>query len=155
MVKAGELPQRRTYLRAYLQAARDGLIEDLGPSEKDLTTAEAVLIDRAISKLSIVRCIEEYVKEEGVFKGKELSPVLAKSYITYCESIRRDLEALGIKASKQKGILDLGQYIEEKAKDKAKGRGAPAPAGAVDLEEAAGIDVRKVKEAPDPGESLG
>lgn len=96
IVKAGELPKRRTYLRAYLQAARDGLIEDLGPREADLTTAQRVLVDRAVSKLSVVRCIEEHVKEEGVFRGRELSPVMAKSYITYCESIRRDLEALGI-----------------------------------------------------------
>jgi hypothetical protein len=140
MVKAGELPRQRTYLRAYLQAARDGLIEDLGPREEDLTTAQRVLVDRAISKLSVVRCIEEHVKEEGVFRGRELSPVMAKSYITYCESIRRDLEALGI--SKRAGERVLSP-----------------------LEIAAEIDAGKAKEAPDlgdkdqpgpgPGESLG
>ena len=114
IIRAGELPERRTYIRAYLQAARDGLIEDLGPREEDLTAAQRVLIDRAVSKLAVIRCIEEHVKETGVFKGKELSPVLAKSYITYTNSLRLDLEALGIDKRAEAKILDLGEYLQAK-----------------------------------------
>jgi hypothetical protein len=121
IIRAGELPERRTYIRAYLQAARDGLIEDLGPREEDLTTAQRVLVDRAISKLSVVRCIEEHVKEEGVFRGRELSPVMGKNYITYCESIRRDLEALGISKRAGERVLSPLEIAAEidagKAKD--------------------------------------
>lgn len=78
IIRAGELPKRRTYIRAYLQEAHDNLTRDLGPREEDLTAAQRVLIDRAVSKLAVIRCIEEHVKETGVFKGKELSPVLAQ-----------------------------------------------------------------------------
>jgi len=127
IVRGGELPKRRTYLRAYLQNCRDGLIEDLGPGEEDLTTAQRVLIDRAISKLGIVRCIEESVKEGGAFKGKELSSVLAKSYITYCESIRRDLEALGISKRAGERVLSPLEIAAEIDAGKAEaGQGAPA-----------------------------
>jgi hypothetical protein len=111
MVKAGELPKRRTYLRAYLAEVRASLISDLGPKETDLTMAERILINSVVSKLSIIRCIEEAVKEEGVFRGRELSAVLSKSYITYCESLRRDLQALGVNTRKGAEIVDLGEYI--------------------------------------------
>lgn len=111
MVKAGELPKRRTYLRAYLNEVRASLIADLGPKEADLTAAQRVLINGVISKLSIIRCIEEHVKENGVFRGRELSSVLAKSYITYTNSLRLDLLALGVNVRKGEEILDLGQYM--------------------------------------------
>jgi len=141
MVKAGELPRQRTYLRAYLQAARDGLIEDLGPREEDLTTAQRVLADRAVSKLSVVRCIEEHVKKEGVFRGRELSPVLAKSYITYCESIRRDLEALGI--SKRAGErvqspLEIAAEIDKGKVEAAQERAERPVAASADAPECPG-----------------
>lgn len=126
MVKAGELPKRRTYLRAYLSEARASLISDLGPKEADLTMAERILINSVVSKLSIIRCIEEAVKEEGVFRGLELSSVLSKSYITYCESLRRDLQALGIATRKGSDIVDLGQYIAAKDNEALEDASGPA-----------------------------
>jgi hypothetical protein len=127
IIRAGELPERRTYIRAYLQAARDGLIEDLGPREEDLTAAQRVLIDRAVSKLAVIRCIEEHVKETGVFKGKELSPVLAKSYITYTNSLRLDLEALGIDKRAAAKVLDLIEYVQAKDAENVRKAKAKAP----------------------------
>lgn len=97
MVRAGELPKRRTLLRAYLTAIREGLIRDVAGTEEELTTAQKVLVDRACSLLSIIRCVEEHTRENGVFKGKELAPVLLKSYCTYSAELRRTLEMLGIK----------------------------------------------------------
>lgn len=127
IVQAGELPERRTYLRIDLQASHDGLIKDLGPREADLTTAERLLIDRAISKLGVIRCIEEHVKETGVFKAGELSPVLAKSYTNYCESLRRDLEALGINKRAGERILSPLEIAAEIDAEKAEaGQAGPA-----------------------------
>jgi hypothetical protein len=106
MIQAGELPERRAYLRAYLTEVREGLVNDLGPLEEDLTTAQAVLIDRVISKLSILRCVEEHVREKGVFtKAGELGPVLSKSYLAWANSIRLDLQALGINTRAGERIL--------------------------------------------------
>ena len=97
MVRAGELPKRRTMLRAYLTGVREGLIADLAGSEERLSTVQAVLVDGAISLLSILRCVEEHTRETGVFKGRELAPVLGKSYCTYSAELRRVLESLGVK----------------------------------------------------------
>lgn len=124
MVRAGELPERRTYLRAYLTEVREGLVKDLGPLEADLTAAQVVLIDRTISKLSIIRCIEEHVRERGVFtKAGELDSVLSKSYLAWANSIRLDLQALGIDRKAGEKILsplEIAAEIdrEKTAKDK-------------------------------------
>jgi hypothetical protein len=106
ILKSGGLPESRTYLRTYITEVRRDMIRDLGPRESDLTAAARMVLDRAVSKLCIIRVIEEWVKEEGVFKGGELSPVLAKSYITYCESLRRDLLTLGISKRASDQLMD-------------------------------------------------
>lgn len=98
LLTRGELPEHRKYLRPYLTAVREGLIRDLGPAEEDLTTAQLVLVDRVITSLGIVRLIEEYVKDKGIFQNPEgfLNPALATHYIAYQNSIRLTLSALGI-----------------------------------------------------------
>jgi len=116
MVRAGELPKRRTTLRAYLSQVRQGLITDLGPHEEDLTTAQGVLVDRVVSLLSIVRCIEEHVREKGVFKAGELAPVLAHSYTTYSAELRRVLETLGIRGQAAERILTPYEIVEKEGK---------------------------------------
>lgn len=116
MVRSGELPKRRTALRAYLSQVREGLIHDLAASEVGLTTAQRVLVDRVVSLLSIVRCIEEHTRETGVFKGRELAPVLAKSYCTYSAELRRVLETLGIRGQAVDRILAPYEIIEKEAK---------------------------------------
>ena len=65
MIRRGELPERRGYIRRYLTACREQLIRDLGPMEADLTAAEIIILDRCISKLAVIRMIEEYFAETG------------------------------------------------------------------------------------------
>ena len=104
LVKKGEFPENRRYIANWLTEVREGLIEDLGPFENDLSTAQRVLIDRIISKLGVVRCIEEYIRENAVMTGSRLSPSLRESYLAYNNSIRLDLQALGIdKRQAEKG----------------------------------------------------
>jgi len=92
----GTMPENRAYLTSYLSAVREGLVKDLGPTEQDLSTAQIVLIDRCVTLLGTIRCIEEYVKEEGVFKGDELQPSLGTNYISFTGSLQRILALLGI-----------------------------------------------------------
>ena len=113
----GELPENRKYIRRYLTSVREGLIQDLGPTEVDLTTAQIVLIDRVVTKLGVIRCIEEYIRENTVMTGDRLSTSLRESYLAYNNSIRLDLQALGID-KKQSETLDLHEYIEDKYKKK-------------------------------------
>ena len=84
----GTLPENRKHIRRYLTEARENLIRDLGPAEVDLTVAQIILIDRIISKLGIVRCIEEYIRENSVMVGQDLAPSLKASYLAYNNSIR-------------------------------------------------------------------
>jgi hypothetical protein len=135
MVRAGELPKRRTVLRTYLSSVREGLIRDLAVSEEGLTTAQGVLVDRVVSLLSIVRCIEEHTRETGVFKGRELAPVLAKCYCTYSAELRRVLETLGISTKAGKRLLsplEITAEIDAAKASSAKeaGEGENAPLGA-------------------------
>jgi len=92
----GPLPSKRRYIERWLSEVRAGLISDLGPTEKDLTTGQAILIDRVIGKLGVLRCIEEHVREKGVLKGEELRGLLGKNYLGWANSLRLDLLALGI-----------------------------------------------------------
>ena len=117
LLTRGELPENRQYLRPYLTEAREGLIRDLGPTEEDLTAAQRILLDRVITNLGIVRLIEEYVKEKGIFQnpGGFLNPALATHYIAYNNSIRLNLQALGINkrvGDKILGPLELAAEID-------------------------------------------
>jgi len=89
----GRLPEHRVELRRYLSACRNGLIEDLGG---DLSTQETILVDRCISLLGVIRCIEEHAKEQGVFNNGKLQPSLGKHYISYTNSLKQILVNLGL-----------------------------------------------------------
>jgi len=109
----GELPENRKYIRKYLTEARENLIRDLGPSEEDLTTAQIIIIDRIISKLGIIRCVEEHIRENSVMEGNELAPSLKASYLAYNNSVRLDLLALGIDERKVNEVKPPYAYVEE------------------------------------------
>jgi len=94
-----------------LTAARENLIQDLGPTEQDLTAAQIILIDRVITKLGIVRCIEEHIRETSVMQGHNLAPSLRQSYLAYNNSIRLDLQSLGIN-KRAESIIDPIKYIQ-------------------------------------------
>ena len=103
----GDLPENRNHILKYLMAVREGLTRDLQDSGKGLTTAQIVLIDRITSLLGVVRCMEEHVREHSVFEGDELAPCLRASYLAYNNSLRLDLQALGIE---QKNDVFLAPY---------------------------------------------
>jgi hypothetical protein len=116
LLTRGELPENRKHIREYLTAVRENLIRDMGPLEKELTTAQIIIIDRIISKLGIVRCIEEHIKENTVIVGQNLAPSLRASYLAYNNSIRLDLQALGIEKKYDSSDENLKEYLEQKAK---------------------------------------
>jgi len=107
---SGQLPVNRTNILRYLMAVREGLIRDLGPCESDLSTARIVIIDRSISLLGIIRCIEEHARENGVFLNGELAPSLQNNYLAYCNSLRLNLAVLGLDAKKADETLNLSEY---------------------------------------------
>jgi len=96
LIKGGELPENRRYLRHYLSEIRAGLAEDLG-GESELTTAQRILLDRIISYLGIIRLIEEHARDHGVIdsRGRPTSG-LTGHYLTFNRQVREMLSLLGI-----------------------------------------------------------
>lgn len=119
----GELPEHRAYIEKYLTWARESLIGNLGPTEEDLTGAQIILIDRVVTKLGVIRCIEEHIRDNSVMVGANLAPSLRASYLAYNNSIRLDLQALGIDKKKGDEVLDLHAYIKEKDKNRGEDNG--------------------------------
>ena len=114
----GQLPEHRANILKYLIAVRQGLIQDFGPTENDLSTAQIVLIDRVTTKLGVIRCVEEHLRENSVMVGDDLAPSLKASFLAYNNSIRLDLlslEGLGVKKANE--ILDLKEYAKGKYGD--------------------------------------
>ena len=138
MVRAGEIPERVTHIRAYLTWIREGLIRDVAGEEANLTAAQVVLIDRAISILGVIRTVEESLAEVGIMKAGVLAGVLQDNYLAYCNSLRLILRELGIDKKAGEKILsplEIAAEIdkEKTAKDKGereKGRGEFVDPGA-------------------------
>lgn len=104
-LSTGRLPEHRREVERYLTAAREGLVRDLAGIEENLTTAQLIIIDRVIGKLGILRCMEEYIRENSVMVGNEIAPCLKASFLAYSNSLRLDLQALGIKTRAGERIL--------------------------------------------------
>lgn len=116
----GKLPEHRREVSRYLTAVRRGLIRDLGSTEEDLSAGQLILIDRVVTKLGIIRCMEEHVKETSVMAGNSVAPCLKASYLAYNNSVRLDLQALGLHMGKNEEPADLIDYIQTKDEDKNK-----------------------------------
>ena len=117
---SGRLPEHRVYLRRYLTNCREGLIADHG-GESNLSTAQALLIDRVISKLGCIRCVEEHIRENSVMVGQELAPSLKASYLAFNNSVRLDLLALGIEKKPGERLSSL-EEIEAEYAEKENGK---------------------------------
>jgi hypothetical protein len=111
MVRAGEVPERMTKVRAYLSGVRAGLVRDVAGQEEAMTTAQGVLVDRAISLLGVLRTIEESLSEKGIMQGSALSPILRENYISYNNTLRLTLAALGINRREGDKVIDLDTYL--------------------------------------------
>jgi hypothetical protein len=135
-LSTGRLPEHRREVERYLTAARQGLIGDLAGTEEALTTAQVIIIDRVIGKLGILRCIEEFIREHTVFVKDELAPCLKASYLAYGNSIRLDLQALGINTRAGErilGPLEIAEQIDaEQAEKEAREAEKAAQAGGLE-----------------------
>lgn len=105
----GRLPDQRVKLMRHLSAVRASLVHDLGGTEDNLSAQQIILIDRSISLLGIIRCIEEDAKEKGVFQGDSLRPSLGKHYISYTNSLKQILQLLGLK----RRSIDDGRSVQD------------------------------------------
>lgn len=98
----------------WLKAITTQLIDDLGGAES-LNAAEQIILSTVETKLITIHLIGEYIDKQMAVvdpETKELLPVLQRSFLSYSESVRRDLEYLygskfGKKSKKVPTIADL------------------------------------------------
>ena len=110
--------QRFTDLRTqegqWLKTVTTQLVDDLGGADS-LNAAEQIILSTVETKLITIHLIGEYIDKQMEVvdsETKELLPVLQRSFLSYSESVRRDLEYLygnkfGKKSKKVPTIADL------------------------------------------------
>lgn len=108
-------------IRRHSTIIRQAMIMDIAGSERDCSTAQLILIDKAIAVNQITMSIEGFVRENGVFKSRKLHPVLA-NYTTYVDRLRLILKDLGISKHVGDRVLDPLQIANEIDAEKKKGK---------------------------------
>jgi hypothetical protein len=86
---------KRTREGRQLESVIQGLIADLGGAD-NLSAAQLLLLDSLRSKIIVIFQISGFVDRQAsiVTEKGELLPCLGRNFTSYCESVRRDLEAL-------------------------------------------------------------
>lgn len=90
------------------------LAEDLGGWE-GLTTGQRLLVDRIAVKTLVLGRIESYGLKEPVTEGGELRGLWGEHYLAYANSLRLDLQALGlrpVRGDENEGGLDAATMIQ-------------------------------------------
>lgn len=102
-----------------------GPFQDLG-GQDNITTAQEVLVDRAISRLGLVLLLEKFGREHGVFtKDGGVHDVFVKLYLPSLTGLRNELALLGIDRRKVQSEPQLADYIVSMSN--AKGNAQPKP----------------------------
>ena len=89
-----------------MNAAEAGLVAALG-GNKQVTPQQRILLDRCVYKLA--KCV---LFEIADFSGNmEAGAASDKRYLAWANSLRRDLETLGLER-RQRQMVDLTAYIQ-------------------------------------------
>jgi len=125
------IPYARKKLMRYFREVRAGLIKDLG-GPLNITTGQLVLIDRIVFKLGFLRLVEIWLAERGTpFAGEGRLESVIETYLSYANSLRNDLNLLGIQKKEIPETIDLKSYIAEKYGQKSAGNEAESQDPAV------------------------
>ena len=95
----------RTALARAINKLRRELVNHLGGKP---SIAETILIERVVHK-----SMKAFIYETEFFLNKDQGS--RDHYLALVNSLRLDLQALGLKQNEKK-VLDLGEYIQKKAK---------------------------------------
>lgn len=129
-LSSGRLPENRREIQRYLTAVREGLVNDFGPLEADLSTSQLILINEITTSAGFLRLVEEYCKDAGAFgKDGELRHCLSAFYLSMLNSQRLNILALKNIGRRERPAPSLAELIktidaEAAAKD--------SPAGSAD-----------------------
>jgi hypothetical protein len=117
----GRYDDARTVEYRELEDKLDSIAEDFG-GRGEMTGAQLALLDSIRTKLIVLKQVSRFVaaKKSLVDDEGNLLPVLNKNFVTYTESIRRDLQALYDLAKKRPPKApNLDDYISRTYPDAA------------------------------------
>jgi hypothetical protein len=105
---------QRTATARMLRQIRADLAEDAG-GEAALTGRERALLDRTASVLLLCSSIEAWAFKQKDLLTKEgmLPAVLTNNYLSFVNTARLNLVALGLKPTKPDGDQDLSTYLQQ------------------------------------------
>jgi len=120
-------------VQRYVQAARDGLVQDQlekmgAKSEDELPATTVLLIDRLSSRIALSRQIEVYLRRHGILRRDRLEgqkvlegePILA-FWLQLQNSIDRASAMLGVKVAQAEEVWDIKAELaklDEEVKNK-------------------------------------
>jgi hypothetical protein len=111
---------QRTATARMLRQIRADLAEDAG-GEAALTGREKALLDRTSALLLICSSIEAWTfkQQDLLTKDGTLPAVLTNNYLSFVNTARLNLIALGLKPAKPNSEPDLHSYIKQKEAEEA------------------------------------
>jgi hypothetical protein len=124
-LSSGKLPEHRREISRYLTAVREGLVNDFGPLEADLSTSQLILINEITTSAGFLRLVEEHVREVGAIgKDGELRHCLSAFYLALLNSQRLNILALKNIGRRERPAPSLADLI--KTIDAEPGKDGPA-----------------------------
>jgi hypothetical protein len=114
---------RRTAQGKRLKAVEDDLVEDLG-GPLEINAAQSVILGGLRSKFIVIFQIGDFLDRQTsiISKDGELMPCLGRNFLSYTDSIRRDLETLyGMAKTKIKRQVPKLEDLISKSKEDAGG----------------------------------
>lgn len=117
-LKHNRLPSGPRYkaIAKFTNALREGLIEDLGGTEK-MSTQQKILVDDTVYAQTVVMLASADTKEHGaVMEDGQVRSVL-KLVGTFINIVRLNLMALGLRAERIGDIEDYGKWVDTHGKD--------------------------------------
>lgn len=105
------IPER---LRRRVRREKANWIADIGPTKKDLTTSERVLIDTAAFMLQRTLTIELWLEDNPQAYAKMLAKGLRDSYLSWANSLRLTLRELGIKTRQGPKGMTEKEFLEDR-----------------------------------------
>ena len=113
-VSSGIMPQDKKYLERYLTQMREAYIIDIGPTEKDLTAGQLLLLNKLVTLEGLTRCMEVHIARKESFE-------LIRNHSTYVNLVLKIVQMLGIERRELEPETTLAEIIavsDEKEGDK-------------------------------------
>ena len=103
-LRSGLISKENRYIEQHLSAMRAGYIEELGPTEDDISTGQTILLNQLVTCIGFTRLVEERAR-----KNQSITPLQTNHYMHFLKHARQLCLDLGINPARQ----DKPVYLED------------------------------------------